>query len=133
MQIYCEQEVYPDGALMSQAKVLEVLIWLAGECSRMVLLLTQQCEMSGHSIAVSELCSSPAIPNNGLVLAVIYPCHLKEVCREQFSQGLVTSDTTCVVYGSQAPNQILPARLGYPGGISSARRASSKTTYCMHQ
>ena len=55
-------------------------------------LLIQQCEVRGHSTAVSELCSSPAIPDFGLVFAVICPCHLKEVRREQYSQGCVTSD-----------------------------------------
>ena len=40
LQRYCEQEAhrYPDGDLMSQAKILEFSVWLVDvECSRMVL------------------------------------------------------------------------------------------------
>ena len=31
LQKYCEQEAYPDGDLMSQAKILEFSMWLVDE------------------------------------------------------------------------------------------------------
>ena len=41
------------------------------QCSKWCSLLSQQCGVRGHSSAVSELRSCPALPNFGLVYAVI--------------------------------------------------------------
>ena len=48
--------------------------------------------MRGPSTAVSELRSCPALPNLWPGACSDYLCHLKEVRREQYSQGRITSD-----------------------------------------
>ena len=48
--------------------------------------------MRGPSTAVSELCSCPTLPNPWPGACSDYLCHLKEVRREQYSQGRITSD-----------------------------------------
>ena len=70
LQRYCEQEAYPDGDLMSQAKILEFSMWLVDEAAEWCSLLVQQRGVRGNSSAVSELRSYPAPPNFGLVHAV---------------------------------------------------------------
>eukprot|EP00891_Asterochloris_glomerata_P002039 jgi/Astpho2/2039/fgenesh1_pg.00038_%23_133_t len=65
---YCEQEASPDGDLMSQAKTLEFSIWLVDEA----------VQQNGARYSFSSLGD--------------YLCHLKEVRREQYSQGRITSD-----------------------------------------
>eukprot|EP00891_Asterochloris_glomerata_P004264 jgi/Astpho2/4264/Aster-05214 len=67
---YCEQEAhqYPDGDLMSQAKILEFSVWLVDEA----------VQRNGARYSFSSVGD--------------YLCHLKEVRREQYSQGRITSD-----------------------------------------
>ena len=48
--------------------------------------------MRGPSTAVSELRSCPALPNLWPGAYSDHLCHLKEVRREQYSQGSITSD-----------------------------------------
>ena len=48
--------------------------------------------MRGPSTAVSELCSCPTLPNPWPGACSDYLCHLKEVRREQYSQGRINSD-----------------------------------------
>eukprot|EP00891_Asterochloris_glomerata_P006974 jgi/Astpho2/6974/Aster-01831 len=65
---YCEQMAFADGDLMSQAKTLEFLEWLVDEA----------VQQSGARYSFSSVGD--------------YLCHLKEVRREQYSQGRITSD-----------------------------------------
>eukprot|EP00891_Asterochloris_glomerata_P008678 jgi/Astpho2/8678/Aster-05248 len=67
---YCEQEAhrYPDGDLMSQAKILDFLVWLVDEA----------VQQNGARYSFSSVGD--------------YLCHLKEVRREQYAQGRITSD-----------------------------------------
>eukprot|EP00891_Asterochloris_glomerata_P009159 jgi/Astpho2/9159/Aster-07803 len=65
---YCEQEASPDGDLMSQAKMLEFSIWLVDEA----------VQQNGARYSFSSVGD--------------YLCHHKEVRREQYSQGRITSD-----------------------------------------
>ena len=48
--------------------------------------------MRGHSTSVSELHSKSCPPQLWPGLCSDYLCHLKEVRREQYSQGCITSD-----------------------------------------
>ena len=48
--------------------------------------------MRGHSTSVSELHSRSCPPQLWPGLCSDYLCHLKEVRREQYSQGCITSD-----------------------------------------
>ena len=48
--------------------------------------------MRGHSTSVSELHSKSRPPQLWPGLCSDYLCHLKEVRREQYSQGCITSD-----------------------------------------
>eukprot|EP00891_Asterochloris_glomerata_P008665 jgi/Astpho2/8665/Aster-08296 len=88
---YCEQEAhrYPDGDLMSQAKILEILLWLVDE-------------------AVQQIGARYSFSSVG-----DYLCHLKEVRREQYSQGCITSDVpapldlqTCSVHAENLNAQV---------------------------
>eukprot|EP00891_Asterochloris_glomerata_P004459 jgi/Astpho2/4459/Aster-00068 len=65
---YCEQEASPDGDLMSHAKILEFSIWLVDEA----------VQQNGARYSFSSVGD--------------YLCHLKEVRREQYSHGHITSD-----------------------------------------
>eukprot|EP00891_Asterochloris_glomerata_P003639 jgi/Astpho2/3639/Aster-07842 len=67
---YCEQEAhrFPEGDLMSQAKILEFSMWLVDEA----------VQQNGARYSFSSVGD--------------YLCHLKEVRREQYSQGRITSD-----------------------------------------
>ena len=56
------------------------------------MLLVQQCWVRGHSTAVSELHSRSCPPQLWPGSCSDYLCHLKEVRREQYSQGCITSD-----------------------------------------
>eukprot|EP00891_Asterochloris_glomerata_P001794 jgi/Astpho2/1794/Aster-07554 len=78
---YCEQEahLYPDGDLMSQAKILEFSVWLV-------------------DVAVQQNGARYSFSSVG-----DYLCHLKEVCREQYSEGRITS-------GVPAPLEIQAVR-----------------------
>ena len=53
---------------MSQAKILEFAMWLVDEAVQQIV---QQRRVRGPSTAVSELRPCPALPNFGLVHAVI--------------------------------------------------------------
>eukprot|EP00891_Asterochloris_glomerata_P007249 jgi/Astpho2/7249/Aster-01557 len=65
---YCEQMVSPDGDIMSQAKILEFSMWLVDEA----------VQQNGARYSFSSVGD--------------YLCHLKEVRREQYTQGRITSD-----------------------------------------
>eukprot|EP00891_Asterochloris_glomerata_P009612 jgi/Astpho2/9612/Aster-03884 len=84
---YCEQEArrYPDGDLMSQAKILEFLMWLV-------------------DVAVQQNGARYSFSSVG-----DYLCHLKEVRREQYSEGRITSDVPAPLE-IQAVRDLLRAR-----------------------
>ena len=65
--------------------------------------------MRGSSKAVSELHSCPAIPNLFPGACSDYLSHLKEVRREQYSRGRITSDVPAPL-GIQAVRDLLRAR-----------------------
>ena len=65
--------------------------------------------MRGPSTAVSQLRSRPTLPNPGPGACSDYPCHLKEVRREQYSEGRITSDVPAPLE-IQAVRDLLRAR-----------------------
>ena len=65
--------------------------------------------MRGPSSAVPELCSCPALPNLFPGACSDYLSHLKEVRREQYSQGRITSDVPAPLE-IQAVRDLLRAR-----------------------
>ena len=63
-----------------------------GSAAEWCSILIQQRGVRGPSTAVSELRSCPTLPNPWPGACSDYLCHLKEVRREQYSEGRITSD-----------------------------------------
>ena len=80
-----------------------------GSAAEWCSLLLQQRGVRGPSTAVSELRSCPTLPNLWPGACSDYLCHLKEVRREQYSEGRITSDVPAPLE-IQAVRDLLRAR-----------------------
>ena len=80
-----------------------------GSAAEWCSLLIQQRGVRGPSTAVSELRSRPTLPNPWPGACSDYLCHLKEVRREQYSEGRITSDVPAPLE-IQAVRDLLRAR-----------------------
>ena len=80
-----------------------------GSAAEWCSLLVQQRGVRGPSTAVSELRSCPTLPNPWPGVCSDCLCHLKEVRREQYSEGRITSDVPAPLE-IQAVRDLLCAR-----------------------